>query len=203
MNLLLKREEIKTARTGAELLRNKRDVLLTEFFSTIRALMALRETLDTNSLEATESLAFSLGLEGREKLNSFSFAARQPPAFKISYKNLLGLKIPEIVSGYQPSEESRAVTFIDTGQAIKETQDSFSAFLGLILRILPQELKLKRLGQEIRSTSRKVNSLEKYVIPQLRSQVKFIQEALQEREREDTFRLKRIKKNRLTKEDRK
>lgn len=164
--------------------------------------MALRETLDAKSREATESLGFSLGLEGREKLNSFSFVPPKPPDFKISYKNLLGLKIPEIISGYQPGGESRAVTFIDTGQAIKETRDNFSAFLGLILHILPQELKLKRLGQEIRSTSRKVNSLEKYVIPQLRSQVKFIQEALHEREREDTFRLKRIKKKRLTKEGR-
>ena len=55
-------------------------------------------------------------------------------------------------------------------------------------------IKLKRLGKEIKQTTRKVNSLEKFAIPQLYFQIKFIQEALEEREREDIFRLKRLKK---------
>lgn len=197
MNLLLKREEIKTASTGADLLRNKRDVLLNEFFSTIKALMALRETLDTTSDEATRTLAFALGLEGREKLHSFSFIAPQPPSLQISYKNLLGLKMPEITYAYRDNTGRQNAVSLNTGQAIEETKDVFDDFLKLILRILPQELKLKRLGQEIKSTTRKVNSLEKYVIPSLRFQVKAIREALEEREREDTFRLKRIKKKRF------
>lgn len=200
MNLLLKREEIKTASTGADLLRNKRDVLLNEFFSTIKALMTLRETLDIRSAEATQALAFALGLEGKEKLNSRAFIAPLAPALQINYKNLLGLKIPEITYEYRNNTRGENTFSLTSGQSVEDAKDVFSDFLKQILRILPQELKLKRLGQEIKSTTRKVNSLEKYVIPSLRAQVKAIREALEEREREDTFRLKRIKKKRLTKE---
>lgn len=197
MTLLLKREEVKTASVGAELLRNKRDVLLAEFFSTLKPLLALRERLDEQADAATAALIFALGLEGKEKLNSLSFVASSTVNFQINYKNLLGLKIPEVITEYQDVKSKDISVRIDTGLTVKETQDSFYDFLKLALRILPQELKLKRLGLEIKNTTRKVNSLEKYVIPQLYSQVKFIREALEEREREDIFRLKRLKK-RLT-----
>lgn len=192
MNLLLKREELKDASTGVDLLRNKRDVLLAEFFSTLKPLLALREALDNQASEACRSLVFALGIEGREKLFSHSFIKPEPPTFKINYKNLLGLKIPSIVVDSKSKE--RSFTRADTSLVIAETEDNFRDFLNLALKILPEELKLKRLGQEIKSTTRKVNSLEKFVVPQLYSQIKFILESLEEREREDIFRLKRLKK---------
>ncbi len=194
MNLLLKREEIKIASTGAELLRNKRDILLYEFFSALKPLMTLREALDNQGYEASRSLIFALGLEGKEKLSSFSFIKSKPISFEINYKNLLGLKIPQLVIE-AGSDNGKVFARIDTGIVIEETKDKFQDFLNLALQILPEELKLKRLGQEIKRTTRKVNSLEKYVIPQLHSQVKYIQETLEEREREDIFRLKRLKKH--------
>ena len=193
MNLLLKREELKDASTGVDLLRNKRDVLLAEFFSTLKPLMALKEALDNQASEACLSLVFALGKEGREKLLSHSFIKLEPPSFKINYRNLLGLKIPSIAV----ETESKETGFgrFDTSLVIEETKDNFRDFLNLALKILPEELKLKRLGSEIRSTTRKVNSLEKFVVPQVYSQIKFIREALEEREREDIFRLKRLKKH--------
>lgn len=194
MNLLLKREELKDASGGRDLLRNKRDVLISEFFSTLKPLLALREALDNQADEASGGLVLALGLVGQEKLNSFSFLKHKAPSFKINYKNLLGLKIPEVI--FESKSQARDFTYTDTELLILETKRDFQDFLGLILRILPEELKLKRLGQEIKATSRKVNSLEKFIIPQLRAQVKFMRQTLEEREREDVFRLKRLKKKR-------
>lgn len=195
MDLLLKREEINTATTGAELLRNKRDVLLNEFFSTLKSLMLLRDSLDNQATQASRSLIFALGLEGREKLSSFSFNKYQPKGIEINYKNLWGIKIPQITVQTDNTKQQGDLLRIDTGTVIEETKEDFRDFLNLALKVLPQELKLKRLGQEIKNTSRKVNALEKYVIVQLQFQVKFIREALEEREREDIFRLKRLKKH--------
>lgn len=189
MNLLLKRDEVNTAQTGVSLLRSKRDVLLKEFFTTLKTLLLQREGLDKQAYEATRSLVYALGLEGREKLSSQSLAKTEPPCLEISYRNIWGVKIPEI-NIEQKSGEGEVVE----GLAIKEARDNFSDFLYMALRTLPQELKLKRIGQEIKNTTRKVNSLEKYIVPQLRSQIKYIRETLEEREREDIFRLKRLKK---------
>lgn len=191
-NLLLKKEEINIAKMGGELLLNKRDVLIVEFFSTLKTLMAMREALDNQAYQALRNLVLSLGLEGREKLISFSFIKPSPPAFQINYKNLLGLKIPEIL--IEPDGNNRDSIISDNALTIEETKEVFQQFLELALRVLPEELKLKRLGGEIKNTTRKVNSLEKYVIPYLGGQVKFIRETLEEREREDIFRLKRLKK---------
>lgn len=82
---------------------------------------------------------------------------------------------------------------VDVSLHINNTQDKFTEFVKLALRVLPEEVKLKRLGKEIKATSRKVNHLEKYVLPGILDQIKYIQETLEEREREDIFRLKRLK----------
>jgi len=194
MNLLLKREEINTALTGTELLLHKKDVLLSEFFSCLKSLMLKRETLDNQAGRATASLVFALGLEGKEKLISFSFVAGKPPDFKFSYKNLWGVRIPDVVIQQPQANRREDSVDVETALSLQELKEDFQDFLNLALQILPQELKLKRLGAEIKRTTRKVNYLEKYVIPQLYSQIKFICESLEEREREDIFRLKRLKK---------
>lgn len=194
MNLLLKREEIETASSGAELLRNKRDVLLNEFFLTLRSLMTLRESLDHQGDEALVSLIFALGREGREKLISSSFGRRTATDFEIHYRNLWGVAIPEIDIESLGQGERGRVPGLEIAFIIEETREKFQGFLNLALKVLPEELKLKRLGQEIKGTTRKVNALEKYVIPHLYTQVKYIRESLEEREREDIFRLKRLKK---------
>ena len=43
-------------------------------------------------------------------------------------------------------------------------------------------------------TRRRVNALEQGLIPQLKSQAKYIENTIDEREREDLFRLKKVKK---------
>jgi V/A-type H+/Na+-transporting ATPase subunit D len=56
------------------------------------------------------------------------------------------------------------------------------------------ETRLRRLGEELQKTNRRVNALESFVIPELQAQVKFIFSSLDERAREDHFRLKKVKK---------
>ncbi|RJQ32369.1 MAG: V-type ATP synthase subunit D, partial [Actinobacteria bacterium] len=55
--------------------------------------------------------------------------------------------------------------------------------------------KLRRLGDEIQKTRRRVNALDYIVVPSLKEQVKYIQSTLDERAREEHFRLKKVKKS--------
>jgi len=57
----------------------------------------------------------------------------------------------------------------------------------------PLERNLQMIGEEVKKVSRRINALEEYLLPRLRGQLRGIASVLDEREREDTFRLKKIK----------
>ncbi len=72
--------------------------------------------------------------------------------------------------------------------------DKFEEIIDVIIESADIETRLKRLGEELRKTNRRVNALENVVIPDLSEQIKFINMSLEERAREDIFRLKKVKK---------
>jgi V/A-type H+-transporting ATPase subunit D len=63
-----------------------------------------------------------------------------------------------------------------------------------MLECSPLELQVTTLGEEIRKLGRRINAIEEYLIPRLREEIAFIKSVLEEREREERFRLKRVKK---------
>lgn len=71
--------------------------------------------------------------------------------------------------------------------------EKFEADLDLIINLAETQTALRRLGQEILMTRRRVNALEWVLIPELKQQVKYIRITLEERERKDLFRLKKVK----------
>ena len=77
---------------------------------------------------------------------------------------------------------------------IDETADKFERILDVIIEYADIETRLKRLGEEIQKTNRRVNALEQITVPALREQVAYIRQTLDERAREDLFRLKKVKK---------
>jgi V/A-type H+-transporting ATPase subunit D len=66
----------------------------------------------------------------------------------------------------------------------------------VLLRIASRELHLARLGEEIQETSRRINALEQLLLPGLVAEAGRIESALDERDREDTVRLKRFRARR-------
>ncbi len=62
-----------------------------------------------------------------------------------------------------------------------------------MLDLAPRELRLRRIGEDIRRTNRRVNALEQQLIPRLEAQARYIHQVLEERARDDVIRLKRLK----------
>jgi V/A-type H+-transporting ATPase subunit D len=76
---------------------------------------------------------------------------------------------------------------------VDETARRFETVLELILRSVTVEMRLKKLGREIKRVTRRINALNEVVIPSLGREVRKIRQVLEEREREDLFRMKRFK----------
>jgi V/A-type H+-transporting ATPase subunit D len=88
----------------------------------------------------------------------------------------------------------RGYSIIGVSGRIDETAEMFEMELDLIIGLAETETALKRLGGEIQMTRRRVNALEQVLIPDLKKQAKYIENTIDEREREDLFRLKKVKK---------
>jgi len=106
----------------------------------------------------------------------------------------LGVRIPELkAENLIKKSKERGYSLITVTSRIDLTASVYERLIQKIFELVPLEAKLKKLGGEIRKTSRRVNTLEQRVIPQIIAEMKFIRQVLEDREREDKFRLKRLK----------
>ena len=194
MNLLTRKQQIQLARQGAELLKNKRDALLKDFFELVKPLVASRRELTEKLERAHWHLFLALAYDGEEKVASTALASQDGFGVELTVRNVWGIRIPDVKRarpkrtpferGYAPS---------DTSGRIDEAGRRFEELVDAIVALAPLEMKVKKLGEEIKKTSRRVNALEQQLIPRLNQEKRYIQQVLEERSREDTFRLKRIK----------
>ncbi len=195
MNLLLLRRQIKVAEQGVRLLKTKRDALFAEFRKMIDPLLERERELDRALQQATRVLTLALGVDGPERLASTAMVTRRKDlALEMQERKMWGVKMLDIAGvklrrrlldrGYSPLTVSTRIDF---------AAERFEEAVEILLALAPMEIRLKKLGEEIKKTMRRVNALEQKVIPELRQQVKFIRQVLEDREREDKFRLKRLK----------
>ena len=195
MNLITRKSQIKLAQQGAELLKNKRDALIQEFFGLVKPLVALRKELARKFSDAEWKLFLALVFDGPETVSSAAMACRRDVTIGIETKNLWGIRVAELQKTSLTRDSlTRGYAVTGTSARIDQAAATFEALLSHILEVAPIEIKLKKLGEEIKKTSRRVNALEQRLIPRLSSEKRYIQQILEEREREDVFRLKRIKK---------
>jgi V/A-type H+/Na+-transporting ATPase subunit D len=194
--LLQRRAQIRLARQGADLLKGKREALVREFLTELRRFTAEREALRKSVAEAVQALMRAMAVDGPEAVKSVAIAARRPIEIETSERNIWGTRVVDVVKGYAAPTEARGAAAIGSSARIEETAERFEGALEAIIRVAPLDRKMTRLADEIRKTTRRVNALEQRLLPGLQEQVTYIRGVLDQREREDVFRLKRLKKKR-------
>ncbi|MGH2362900.1 MAG: V-type ATP synthase subunit D [bacterium] len=194
MNLLQRKQQAKIATQGVDLLKRKRDALVADFFNIVRKALTAREQLTKISEEAYVMLALAKAWEGREALEAAAMADRREVLVDIEVRNVWGTKIPEVaVKEVRRTLLERGHNPTSTSLRTVESASNFEDVLHAILEVAATEIKLRRIGEEIKKTTRRVNALEQVVIPRLIGEIRFITAVLEQRAREDVFRLKRIK----------
>ena len=195
MELIRKNAQIKLAEQGRDLLREKMDALIQEFFHIMESVSQSRVELDSVAASAQRSLLTALAVDDSVTLKSASFATRKGLFLDIKGKNIMGVPVPVLEKKrVSKSILERGYSIIGVSGRIDEVAEKFEIELDLIIGLAETETALKRLGGEIQITRRRVNALEQIMIPELKKQAKYIKNAIDEREREDLFRLKKVKK---------
>jgi V/A-type H+-transporting ATPase subunit D len=194
MELMRKKSQIKLAEQGRDLLREKMDALIQEFFKILNTVSNSRDELELVSKEADLALMIAQAVDDPVTLKSASFATRRSITVDITGKNIMGVPVPVIEKKrISKSMLERGYGIISTSGRIDETAERFEAELDLLIQLAETETAMRRLGAEIQMNRRRVNALEQILIPELKSQAKYIKNAIEEREREDLFRLKKVK----------
>nr|WP_320162314.1 V-type ATP synthase subunit D [uncultured Methanoregula sp.] len=194
MELMKKKAQIRLAEQGRDLLREKMDALIQEFFKILSTVSDSRDELEQISRAADLALMIAEAVDDPVTLKSASFATRRSITVDISGKNIMGVPVP-VIEKKRISKNmlERGYGIITTSARIDETAERYEAELDLLIKLAETETAMRRLGAEIQMNRRRVNALEQILIPELRSQAKYIKNAIEEREREDLFRLKKVK----------
>jgi len=195
MNLLARKAQIKFASDGVQLLEGKREALLKELIDRARELRALRNELHKLGRKAVVAMAIARGVRGTPEVRSAAVAGLRALNIHVKTEKVWGLSLGDIEqTDVVRSPMNRGVGLLDISPQIVEASEASEAMVAQILVCAPKEQNLQIIGEEVRKVSRRINALNEYLLPKLREEVRMIARVLDEREREDTFRLKRIKK---------
>lgn len=195
MELLAKRAQIGLARQGRDLLKEKRNALWKELIKAADVVMRGSAELEQVAGEARRLLAWAEAADGREAVQSAAFAAKRECSLDVTGTRVMGLPIPVIES--KPlvrSAVQRGYSLVSTSPRIDAAAARHEEELEMVIELAASEMRLRRLADEIRKTTIRVNALELILLPRLEAQRIRIESVLDEREREDRFRLKHVKR---------
>ncbi len=193
--LIKLKNKIKLATSGHKLLKKKRDGLILDFFEIMKKAKTLRQELAAEYRIALEKINIARTLESDLKIKSLALAIKSNPQITLETKNIMGVVVPKIGSEHRQTRLlERGYGFIDSTSAIDEAATAYERVVAKVIQAAETETAMKKILAEIEKTKRRVNALEFSVIPWMDKTAKFIKFRLEELERENVFRLKRIKK---------
>lgn len=191
-NLIRVKERLATAREGYDLLEQKREILVMELMRQVEQVKILERNLDTRVATAYPALKRMLVVVGRERADKlarnihYQFDLRERRV-NMAGMNLSGLdiRLPEAELKYSPAN-----SFAECDETVLE----FFELLKILTELAAVRTIAWRLAREVRKTQRRVNALEKMVIPTARDTRVYIEAALEERDRDAFFTSKLLKK---------
>ena len=190
-NLIKAKASLDLASKGFELLDKKRNVLIKEMMSLVERAKGIQGEIYTTIQEAYTQLQNVNITTGIKNVESIAYSIPKDEEFEILLKSVMGVDIPTIKYEKEPVMPSYG--FHNTNPALDAAIEHLKAVRYMIYELAEIDNSIFKLAKEIQKTQKRTNALQHIQIPRYKEQVKYIQEALEEKEREDFFRLKRVK----------
>ena len=195
-NLLKTKRQLAQAVMGYELMDRKRNILVREMVTLVDEAKELRATIADTYSEAYRSL------QRANTATGFAFELAQTipveNSLKLSVKSVMGVELPKLVYEISPPADPAYPMHL-TNAAFDDAFMSFNKVKMFTVRLAEVENDIYRLANGIMKTQKRANALKNIIIPKFREQVKFITNALEEKEREEFSRQKVIKKRKVGK----
>ncbi len=190
-NLLREKERLALAEEGYDLLERKREILMLELMKRIDETKVLEREMSKRAGTAYPVLRRMLLAAGRDEARELASGVRADFAAREKRVQVSGISMPAL-EAVAPERRLQS-SFMNSSADSDETAAEFSALLELVAAMAGLRAIVWRLAKEVRKTQRRVNALEKMVIPESKEIKAFIEASLEEREREAVFSTKRLK----------
>ncbi|ELZ51270.1 V-type ATP synthase subunit D [Halorubrum coriense DSM 10284] len=193
-NLMAIEDRIELSERGHDTLEQKRDGLIMEFMDILDQAQDVRSEVSENYETAQRKIDMARAMEGDVAVRGAAAALKEHPEITTQSKNIMGVVVPQIESSkVQKSLDERGYGLLGSSARIDEAADAYEGLLEKIILAAEVETAMKKMLTEIETTKRRVNALEFTLLPSLYENQEYIEQKLEEQEREEIFRMKKIK----------
>jgi len=190
-NLLKLNDELKFAMLGRELLDQKRSILVVELLTLVDQAVDYQSRVDKALLSASHSMQNTVMEMGRLKVANLFGAVTIESEITLSDRKVMGVRLPKVETSF--TEGGPYFSPEGTTLSVEDSLRGYRDALALMGRLAELKVSIMRLAREVKKTIRKVNALEKIVIPDLKETQAFTQGRIEEAERESFILMKLVK----------
>jgi V/A-type H+-transporting ATPase subunit D len=193
-NLMEIEDRIELSERGHDTLEQKRDGLIMEFMDILDEAQDVREDVEANYQTAQKKINMARAMEGDVSVRGAAAALEEHPEITVESKNIMGVVVPQIESSkVRKTLDERGYGILGTSARIDEAAEAYEDLLETIVLAAEVETAMKKMLTEIETTKRRVNALEFKLLPELYDGQEYIEQKLEEQEREEIFRMKKVK----------
>jgi len=196
MNLTIYKQKLKAAERGHSLLKKKSDALTGRFRSILGDILDRKEHMGKMMQDASFSLtraqnnAGDIGHTIIENVRQATFRVR------LSQDNIAGVRLPSFTPSNQTEVLQQDLTGLAKGgQRVAAARSSYTTALESLVALASLQTAFITLDAVIRITNRRVNALQYVLIPKFEATIAYIESELDESDREEFFRLKKVQGN--------
>jgi len=188
------------AKKGFELLKRKSDALMVRFRRMLASIIETKDAMGEEMAKAFFSLTEAQYAAGdirpmvEEKVSSATIRVRE------NFDNVAGVKLP-VFDIRNSGGEGELVGMSKGGQRITQCRKTFVKSLDLLIKLASLQTSFIKLDEAIKITNRRVNALEHVVLPRIENTIAYVISELDELEREEFFRLKKVQAKKKEKAD--
>lgn len=192
-NLLNAKNTLRMSRLGYELMDKKRNVLIREIMELNDKAAEIQTQITSSFANAYQSLELACIQMGISYVELVSRGAPIEDSIEVKSRSVMGVEIPRI--SWDKDEDSTPYYGLSTtSSSFDIAYQEFAKVKALIIELAAIETSAYRLAVSIKKTQKRANSLQNITIPRYEEITKYIEETLEERERDEFTRLKVIKK---------
>ncbi len=198
-NLMRIKDELSFSRTGYDLLDQKRSILVSELLTLVDQAVDYQNRVEKALRDASEALEDAIMHMGRLKVANLAGAVSISSSISLGSRKVMGVELPKVSTEFSGSGPFFSPE--GTSMLAEVAVNRYREALSLMGQMSELKVSIMRLAREVRKTIRKVNSLEKLIIPDREATVRYLTGRIEEAERESMIQMKTVK-NRMEREGR-